>query len=72
MTQEVYSSVEYPLVPCGGYKQEINRTLSEKRTGKPASSSSPCSRLLYEAAVSTIELEVDLVAYRESTAKAER
>ena len=71
MTQEVYSSVEYPLVPCG-VQIEINRTLSEKKTGKPASSSSPCSRLLYEAAVSIIELEVDLVAYRESTAKAER
>ena len=71
MTQEVYSSVEYPLVPFGVQK-EINRTLSEKKTGKPASSSSPCSRLLYEAVVLTIELKVDLVAYRESTAKAER
>ena len=71
MTWEDYSSVEYPLVPLG-IPKEINRTLLEKKTGKPASSSSPCSRLLYEAAVSTIKLEVDLVAYRESTAKAER
>ena len=70
MTSEAYSSVEYPLVPLGVQKVK-NWTLSEKRTGKPASSSSPCSRLLYEAAVSTIELEVDLVVYRESTAKAE-
>ena len=62
MTSEAYSSVEYPLVPFGVQKAE-NRTLSEKRTGKPASSSSLYSRLLYEAAVSTIELEVDLVAY---------
>ena len=71
MTTEVYSSVECPLVPFGVQKAE-NRTLSEKQTGEPASRSSPCSRLLYEAAVSTIELEVDLVAYRESTALAER
>ena len=70
MTSEAYSSVEYPVVPFGVQKAE-NRTLSEKRTGKPASSSSPYLRLLYEAAVSTIKLEVNLVAYRESTAKAE-
>ena len=41
------------------------------RTGEPVSKSSLCSRLLYEAAVSAIKLEVDLVAYRESMAKAE-
>ena len=71
MTSEAYSSVEYPLVLFGVRKAE-NRTLSEKQTREPASKSSPCSRLLYEAAVSTIELEVDLVAYRESMVKAER
>ena len=71
MTSEAYSSVEYPLVLFGVQKAE-NRTLLEKRTRKPASSSSPYSRLLYEAVVLTIELEVDLVAYRESTVKAER
>ena len=41
------------------------------RTGELASKSSPCSRLLYEAAVLAIKLEVDLVVYRESMAKAE-
>ena len=71
MTSEAYSSVEYPLVPLG-VQTVKNRTLSEKRTGKLASSSSPCSRLLYEVVVLTIELKVNLVAYRESTVKAER
>ena len=70
MTSEAYLSVEYPLVPFGVRKAE-NRTLSEKQTGEPASKSSPCLRLLYEVAVSTIELEVNLIVYRESTAKAE-
>ena len=71
MTSEAYSSVEYPLVPFGVRKAE-NRTLWEKQTGELASKSSPCLRLLYEAAVLTIELEVNLVAYWESTVKAER
>ena len=70
MTSEAYSSVEYPLVPFGVRKAE-NRTLSEKQTGEPASKSSLCSRLLYEAVGLTIKLEVNLIAYRESTAKAE-
>ena len=70
MTSEAYSSVEYPLVLFGVQKAE-NWTLLEKRTGKLASSSSPYSRLLYEAAVWTIKLKVDLIAYRESTVKAE-
>ena len=70
MTKEVNSSLEYPPAPVRVHLVK-NRTLSNTRTGKPASKSSPCSRLLYEAVVSTIELEVNLVAYRESTAKAE-
>ena len=71
MTSEVYFSVEYPLVPFGVRKAE-NKTLLEKQTGELASKSSLCLRLLYKVAVSTIKLKVDLVAYRESTAKAER
>ena len=62
MTKEVNSSLEYPPAPVRVHLVK-NRTLSNMRTGEPASKSSPCSRLLYEAVVSAIKLEVTLVAY---------
>ena len=70
MTKEVNSSLEYPPAPVRVHLVK-NRTLSNTTTGGPPSKSSPCLRLLYEAAVSAIKLEVNLVAFQESTAKAE-